>query len=152
MPGFVLTRLDLGPAELEAALPLRADALRVMPGSDRPDYLLARFERPLKYRTPVGFDMSRADPSLRGTDERGDFVIVQGIVVCARFVGQGFRSGMRDLAVNIAYVIDNSLAADTTVDFAKLEYVAVGFVDDVSAPAVPAAGSAQPTVTAPRGY
>jgi hypothetical protein len=132
MPGFVLTRLDIGPAELEAALPLRADALRVIPGSDRPDYLLARFERPLKYRTPSGFDVNRADPALRGTDERGDFVIVQGIIVCARFVGQNFTSGMRDLAVNIAYVIDNSAANDATVDFSKLEYVAVGFVDDVA--------------------
>jgi len=135
MPGFVLTRLDLGPAELESALPLRADALRVMPGPDRPDYLLARFERPLKYRTPVGFDMTRADPALRGQDADGDFVVVQGIVVCARFVGQGFRSGMRDLAINIAYVIDNSLANDTQVDFAKLEYVAVGFIDDAEAAA-----------------
>ena len=133
MPGFVLTRLDLGPAELEAALPLRADALRVMPGADRPDYLLARFERPLRYRTPVGFDMDRADPALRGGDDDGPFVIVQGIVVCARFVGQGFRSGMRDLAVNIAYVIDNTVANDASVDFAKLEYVAVGFIDDVVA-------------------
>jgi hypothetical protein len=132
MPGFVLTRLDIGPADLEAALPLRADALRVLPGSDRPDYLLARFERPLKYRTPLGFDVNRADPSLRGTDEQGDFVIVQGIIVCARFVGQGFRSGMRDLAVNIAYVIDNSVADDAQVDFSKLEYVAVGFVDDIA--------------------
>lgn len=135
MPGFVLTRLDLGPAELEAALPLRADALRVMPGPDRPDYLLARFERPLKYRTPVGFDPARADPSLRGRDADGEFVVVQGIVVCARFVGQGFRSGMRDLAINIAYVIDNSLANDAQLDFAKLEYVAVGFVDDAEAAA-----------------
>jgi hypothetical protein len=135
MPGFVLTRLDLGPAELESALPLRADALRVMPGSDRPDYLLARFERPLKYRTPVGFDMARADPALRGRDEDGEFVIVQGIVVCARFVGQGFTSGMRDLAINLAYVIDNSVANDATVDFAKLEYVAVGFIDDAEAAA-----------------
>ena len=79
--------------------------------------------------------MARADPALRGRDEQGDFVIVQGIVVCARFVGQGFRSGMRDLAINIAYVIDNSLANDTTVDFAKLEYVAVGSIDDVDAAA-----------------
>jgi hypothetical protein len=130
MPGFVLTRLDLGPAELEAALPLRADALRVLPGADRPDYLLARFEKPLKYRTPVGFDPNRADASLRGTDEQGDFVIVQGIVLCSRFVGQSFTSGMRDLAVNIAYVIDNSVANDASVDFAKLDYVAVGFIDD----------------------
>ncbi len=132
MPGFVLTRLDLGPAELESALPLRADALRVMLGSDRPDYLLARFERPLKYRTPVGFDPARADPTLRGRDERGDLVIVQGIVVCARFVGQRFRTGMRDLAINIAYVIDNTVATDAAVDFEKLEYVAVGFIDDDS--------------------
>jgi hypothetical protein len=133
MPGFVLTRLDLGPAELEKALPIRADALRVMPGPDRPDYLLARFEKPLKYRTPVGFEMERADPTLRGRDEQGDFVIVQGIVVCARFVGQGFRSGMRDLAINVAYVIDNTLANDPRIDFAKLEYVAVGFIDDAEA-------------------
>ncbi|HXR44144.1 MAG TPA: hypothetical protein VN759_05010 [Pseudolysinimonas sp.] len=135
MPGFVITRLDLGPAELEAELPIRADALRVMPGSDRPDYVLARLERPIRFRTPIGFDLTRTEERFRGRDAAGDFVVVQGIVVCARFVGQRFSSGMKDLAVNIAYVIDNTLANDPTVDFAKLEFAAVGFVDDTDAPA-----------------
>jgi len=37
---------------------------------------------------------------------------------------------MKDLAVNIAYVIDNTLTRDPVVDFGKLEFAAIGFIDD----------------------
>lgn len=63
-------------------------------------------------------------------DAQGELIAVQGIVICTRLVGESFSSGMRDLAVNIAYVIDNTLTRDPAVDFAKLEFAAIGFIDD----------------------
>jgi len=130
MPSFVITRLDVGPDEFAAVLPLRARVIRVMPGSDRSDYVLCYVERPIPFRPPAGFDLSRVHPESLTQDARGALVAVQGIVVCTRLVGESFRSGMTDLAINIAYVIDNSLTRDPDVDFGKLEFAAIGFVDD----------------------
>jgi len=130
MPSFVITRLDVGPDELSAVLPLRARVIRVMPGSDRSDYVLCFVERPIPFRPPVGFDLSRVHPDSITPDARGELVAVQGIVICTRLVGETFRSGMKDLAVNIAYVIDNTLTRDPAVDFGKLEFAAIGFIDD----------------------
>jgi hypothetical protein len=130
MPSFVITRLDVGPDELAAVLPLRARVIRVMPGSDRPDYVLCFVERPIPFRPPAGFDLSRVHPQSLTRDARGDLVAIQGIVICTRLVGDNFRGGMKDLAVNIAYVIDNTLTRDAQLDFAKVEFAAIGFIDD----------------------
>jgi len=130
MPSFVITRLDVGPDEFSAALPLRARVIRVMPGSDRSDYVLCFVERPIPFRPPAGFDLARAHPESITGDAQGELVAVQGIVICTRLVGETFRSGMKDLAVNIAYVIDNTLTRDPAVDFGKLEFAAIGFIDD----------------------
>jgi hypothetical protein len=130
MPSFVITRLDVGPEELSAVLPLRARVIRVMPGSDRPDYVLCFVERPIPFRPPAGFDLSRVHPDFITRDARGELVTIQGIVICTRMVGDNFRGGMKDLAINIAYVIDNTLTREAQVDFAKVEFAAIGFIDD----------------------
>jgi hypothetical protein len=143
MPSFVITRLDVGPAEFSAVLPLRARVIRVMPGSDRSDYVLCYVERPIPFRPPAGFDLARVHPDSLTRDALGELVAVQGIVICTRLVGETFRSGMKDLAVNIAYVIDNTLTRDPAVDFGKLEFAAIGFIDDSPAE-VPLPGEAAP--------
>ena len=130
MPSFVITRLDTGPEEFAAVLPLRARVIRVMPGSDRADYVLCYAERPIPFRPPAGFDVSRAQPDAVVRDARGGLIAVQGLVICTRIVGDSFRAGMKDLPINIAYVIDTSLTRDTQVDFGKLEFAAIGFIDD----------------------
>jgi hypothetical protein len=130
MPSFVITRLDAGPDEFSAVLPLRSRVIRVMPGSDRSDYVLCYAERPIPFRPPATFDLSRAHPESVTRDARGELIAVQGIVICTRQVGETFSSGMKDLAVNIAYVIDNTLTRDAAVDFGKLEFAAIGFIDD----------------------
>ena len=130
MPSFVITRLETGPDEFAAVLPLRARVIRVMPGSDRPDYVLCYLERAIPFRPPAGFDLSRAQPEAVVRDARGELIAVQGVVVCTRLVGDRFRAGMKDLAINIAYVIDTSLTRDAQVDFGKLEFAAIGYVDD----------------------
>jgi hypothetical protein len=130
MPSFVITRLDAGPDEFASVLPLRARVIRVMPGSDRADYVLCYAERPIPFRPPAGFDLSRVHPDAITRDARGELIAVQGIVICTRLVGETFRGGMKDLAINIAYVIDNTLTRDAAVDFGKLEFAAIGFIDD----------------------
>ncbi len=130
MPSFVITRLDTGPEEFAAVLPLRARVIRVMPGSDRPDYVLCYVERAIPFRPPAGFELSRAQPETVVRDARGELIAVQGLVICTRLVGDSFRAGMKDLAINIAYVIDTSLTRDAQVDFGKLEFVAIGYIDD----------------------
>jgi hypothetical protein len=130
MPSFVITRLDVGPDEFSSVLPLRARVIRVMPGSDRADYVLCYAERPIPFRPPAGFDLSRVHPDAITRDARGELIAVQGIVICTRLVGETFRGGMKDLAVNIAYVIDNSQTREAAIDFSKLEFAAIGFIDD----------------------
>src|SRR3954471_22240229 len=98
MPSFVITRLDAGPEEFAAVLPLRARVIRVMPDSDRSDYVLCYAERPIPFRPPAGFDLARVHPESITRDAGGEVVAVQGIVICTRLVGEIFRSGMKDLA------------------------------------------------------
>jgi hypothetical protein len=148
MPSFVITRLDTGPDEFAAVLPLRARVIRVMPGSDRPDYVLCYAERPIPFRPPAGFELSRVHPDSVVQDARGELIAVQGLVICTRMVGDSFRGGMKDLPINMAYVIDTSLTRDTQVDFAKVEFAAIGFIDDspdeLPLPGEPAAAPVPP--------
>lgn len=103
MPVVILDQLDIGPDELAAVLPCRAELLRVLPGPDRPDYALARLEHPLV------------------TPQRPIF----GVVMAARFVGTQFAPDMRDLWVNLAYVIDDSVTQDDALELSKVRYAAV---------------------------
>ncbi|WP_264068048.1 SseB family protein [Mycolicibacterium komossense] len=105
-----------------------------MPGPDRDDYLVARLERPIKYHYPDAFDTARAQHDFLATDEDGPFVWIYVIVACARLVGTRFHAQMRSLPINIAFVIDNTLGNDERLDFAKVEFAAVGFADAVPEP------------------
>ncbi|WP_185749016.1 hypothetical protein [Humibacillus xanthopallidus] len=148
-----ITRFDSAPRELEWQLPLDGELYRLIPGSDRPDYSLLVLERPLHFYPAPGFDLGRVEADQRVEDRKGrPMVRVHALLVCARFVGQQLQPGMRDLAVNIAYVIDNSLARDAVVDFSKIEVAAVGFLSEAhaggatSADGQPATAEPAPTV------
>jgi hypothetical protein len=134
-PLVSVTRFDTAPAELEWQLPLNGELYRLMPGSDRPDYSLLVLDRPLHFYPKKDFDVSRVEPEMRVEDRKGrPMVRVHAMLLCARFVGQQLHPGMVDLAVNLAYVIDNSLARDAQVDFAKIEFAAVGFLTEGHTP------------------
>ena len=141
-PLVSITRFDVAPTELEWQLPVNGELYRLMPGSDRPDYSLLVLERPLHFYPKADFDIERVEPAQRVEDRKGrPMVRVHAMLLCARFVGQQLHPGMVDLAVNLAYVIDNSLARDPQVDFAKIEFAAIGFLSEGHAPRpeVPAA-------------
>lgn len=147
-PLVSVTRFEAAPPELEWQLPLNGELYRLMPGSDRPDYSLLVLERPLHFYPREGFDLGRVDPEQQVEDRKGrPMVRVHAMLLCARFVGQQLHPGMTDLAVNLAYVIDNSLARDAEVDFAKIEFAAIGFLNEGHRPR-PAARRAD-ALTAP---
>ena len=152
-PLVCVTRFDSAPAELEWQLPLNGELYRLMPGSDRPDYSLLVLERPLHFYPRDGFDLRRVEPDQQVQDRKGRTMVrVHALLLCARFVGQQLHPGMADLAVNLAYVIDNSLARDAEVDFAKIQFAAIGFLSEGHAPratAEPASEAPSTPVTDP---
>lgn len=130
-PLVSVTHFDVAPAELEWQLPLNGELYRLMPGSDRPDYSLFVLERPLHFYPAEGFDLGRVDAGQQVQDRKGRTMVrVHAMLLCSRFVGQQLHPGMKDLAVNLAYVIDNSLARDPEVDFGKIEFAATGFLSE----------------------
>ena len=134
-PLVSVTHFDTAPPELEWQLPLNGELYRLIPGSDRPDYSLFVLERPVHFYPGDGFDLGRVEPEQRVEDRKGrPMVRVHAMLLCARFVGQQLHPGMKDLAVNLAYVVDNSLARDAEVDFGKIEFAAVGFLSEGHAP------------------
>ncbi|MGO4602866.1 hypothetical protein [Terrabacter sp. 2YAF2] len=134
-PLVSVTRFDTAPPELEWQLPLNGELYRVVPGSDRPDYSLFVLERPVHFYPRDGFDLDRVEPEQQVQDRKGRTMVrVHALLLCARFVGQQLHPGMTDLAVNLAYVIDNSLARDAEVDFAKIEFAGTGFLSEGHAP------------------
>ena len=130
-PLVSVTRFDTAPPELEWQLPLNGELYRLVPGSDRPDYSLFVLERPVHFYPRDGFDLDRVEPEQQVQDRKGRTMVrVHALLLCARFVGQQLHPGMTDLAVNLAYVIDNSLARDAEVDFAKIEFAGTGFLSE----------------------
>jgi hypothetical protein len=148
-PLVSVTRFEAAPPELEWQLPLNGELYRLMPGSDRPDYSLLVLDRPLHFYPQEGFDLNRVDADQRVDDRKGRTMVrVHALLLCARYVGQQLHPGMTDLAVNLAYVIDNSLARDAEVDFAKIEFAAIGSLSEGHQPRQ--APTAQPAAAAPR--
>lgn len=73
VPQFLLTKMGVGPADLDGELPLLGVAVRWLPGPNRPDYCLARMLSPITDHVPESFDMAPVQPHLRASDEDGEF-------------------------------------------------------------------------------
>ena len=134
-PQIVITGIDSGAPDLAAQLPLRGELYGILPGSDRPDYSLAGVNEPITFHTTVeqlergGVDVSTADPRMIKYNDDGTVdLIVFGLVLCARISGQTINLSMKDLPVNIAYIIDNSQMMDSEIIFSKSYFAAVGFI------------------------
>lgn len=142
-PRVKITGFETAPDELTWQLPVRGELYRLMPGPDRPDYSLMVLERPLLFYPPEGLDLEHVGVERLVEDRQGRRMVeVHALVLAALFVGQQLHPGMVDLPVHVAYVMDQSLAQDTSVDLAKIAYAAVGHLTEESGDASTAEPSA----------
>ena len=122
-PRIVIDQFDNEAAELAGRVPLIGYLMRVMPGSDRSDYCLVVLEDPIPFLPPENFDWSITQPEFRANRADGvPFLWVNALVICSRIVGEQIAPTMRNLNINVAYVVDNTLGRDASIDFAKLHF------------------------------
>lgn len=105
-----ITSIEKGPSELNLQLPINVEAVKELPGKDRPDYVLAKLESPILW----------VINKEKGINREIDF-----IVLCAKFKGQSVTSSMVEMTVALAYVIDNSIQKDVMLNLKKCKYIAV---------------------------
>lgn len=94
---------DYAPEDMDGQLPVTCKLLRMIPGNDRPDYWLAKCEKAIRHGEEA----------------------VNYLVLAPRFVGTKIRKGMGEIALGVAYVTDETLLQDTTLNFDKCKYVAI---------------------------
>jgi hypothetical protein len=157
-PLVSVTSFDEAPVELTWQTPVNGELYRLVPGPDRPDYSVMVLERPIHFYPPETFDSGRVPDERRVPDRKGrPMVRVDALVVCSRFVGQQLHPGMQDLPVNIAYVIDEGVLTEPSLDFAKIEYAAIGLLTEgrverePEPTGAPASPPAAPPAAAPAG-
>lgn len=88
---------------MQGQLLISCQLIRMIPGNDRPDYWLAKCDCPVKY---------------------GE-TIVNYLVLAPRFVGSKIEHGMGSIVIGVAYVINESIIEDSTLNFDKCKYVAI---------------------------
>ncbi|HBX65057.1 MAG: hypothetical protein CL670_02810 [Balneola sp.] len=99
-----------GPKELTYQLPIQAKIQKQIPGKDRPDYFLAELETPVFW-----------------VDEKQDInTEVTHLILCTKKKSQFIASDMKEVIVAIAYVINDAVLTEHTLDFKKCKYVATG--------------------------
>ena len=83
--------------------------MRQIPGLDRPDYYLAAVDSPFEWKK--------------------EKKKISHIILAGHLVGAVLSPTMRSVGVGIAYVLDDAVLSDSTLDFKKCLYAAIGFVD-----------------------
>lgn len=131
MPRFAIRRLPTGPEELRAQLPITGHTVdrRTDPYGNG-EYFYARLDQRLKCRFPPDSNAARSDQQNVDRDDRGPFLWVNAVIISASTPGQQLHVGMRDFAVDLAYVVDPLLADDSFMDPARVDYVGVAEIDD----------------------
>ena len=102
---FEIINADFGPRGLEEQLPMKITILRQLPGLDTPNYWLAKCDKPLKWK-----------------EQNCD---INYLIVGCRFEGVKMEKGAKMMALNVAYVTDESILGDDKTSFDKCAYVAV---------------------------
>ncbi len=108
---FVLKFADTGPDDLQSKLPMNIIVIRRIPGSDTNDYWLAKTDKPIVL----------------------DGKQIQYLIIGARFAGESLiNSNKKNIGLNIAYVIDESILNDDFLDFKKAKFIAICLADRLS--------------------
>ena len=100
---FKLFDMDLGPNDLQDQLPIKVTLIKeYFNSSSESDGWLAKCANPIKYG-----------------DLQIDFVVIK-----PRFVGVTIKSAKR-ICFGVAFVTDNSMIKENSIDITKSEYVAI---------------------------
>lgn len=131
MPRFAIRRVRTGPGELRTQLPVtgQAVATRTDPSGVR-DFVYAVLDKPVKYRIPPQFSRDRYRSQDLDRDEQGAFVWISAVTFRAHATRENPYTGMRDFAVDLAYVVDPTVEQDEELTLAKVAPVAVVEIDD----------------------
>ena len=105
---LIVESVEFAPEELHDQVPFVVDLIRQLPGPDRPDYWLGSVVLPLEWWVD------------------GQEHSVRHVVLAARHAGQRIEPGVRELAVNIAFVTDATLLEGARLELAKCRFVAIG--------------------------
>ena len=109
---LTITQVDHAPSELHEQIPLVVKLVREIPGEDRPDYWLGEAKSPIRW-----------------IDDNHETEVTH-VIVAARWEGTRIEAGVKNLPVGIAYVTDQSLIGDSSLDFSKCAYVAIGIAHE----------------------
>lgn len=101
---------DFAPEDLESQLPIRITMLRQIPGKDTPNYWIAQSQKPITWEGQT----------------------ITHVVVGARFIGTTIKTGVGTIALNVAYVVDESLLKDKVMNLEKCKYVAICMANEVT--------------------
>ncbi len=113
MMEIVIVSLDTGPDDLDKLLPITAKLLCKLDNPDGSEYWIAELNAPIS----VVNRASRKE--------------ITHLIIGARLMGESIKPNMKNMGVNIAYVLDQGMLNDSIIDFDKGEYVAIGFASDV---------------------
>jgi hypothetical protein len=122
MARFVLHTLHAGAADLGVALPLYATVLRQLRDRDGRGYWQARLDRPVTFQP--------AEPAAAA-------LWIHDLIVTPSEPDRALHAGMRDLAVDVAAVIDSRISDDHLLDPGKVAGIGAGLIDDLDQDAPP---------------
>lgn len=105
-----ITSISKGPEELTYQLPINATVQKQVPAKNRSDYFIAELENNVFW-----------------VDKKKDInTEISHIVICTKKKSQFVEKDMKDVIIAIAYVLDESVTTDKTLNLQKIKYVADG--------------------------
>jgi hypothetical protein len=114
MMQLTISSVDYAPEDLYDQVPIVVDLIRQIPGDDRPDYWIAKVQKPISWlKDNIPHEITH-------------------LIIAARWVGTAIAPGAENLPVGIGYVTDLSLLDDERLDFKKCEYTAIGLSTETS--------------------
>lgn len=107
-----IVSIDYAPDDLYRQIPCSATLIKKMKGPDRPDYWLAKVDKPIIW-------------------EKNKTKDVNYIILASFFVGTSIKVGFGKISMRLAYVIDESILKDIDLIFEKAEYVAICEAEEI---------------------
>jgi len=102
---FSLYEADFCPDDFINQLPILIQVIRKIPGSDRPDYWIAKSETPIFWK------------------DRN--MTINYVIVANYFYGEKLDKNVKSIVLNVAFVVDESVINDKTLDFNKSFPIAI---------------------------